>query len=356
MDDIAYSDNGRYRLTAALTTVIVTVNAVMIAAAPPASAETVQDVRLKMGSRFEVTAIHPQRELAERAVEAAYAEIDRIEAVISSWQPTSVTSEINRNAGVRPVAVPQELFNLVRRSLKVSELTGGAFDITFAGLGELWDFKATEPQRPDPAAIRAALAHIGYRKVVLDEAARTVFLDDSGARIGFGAIGKGYAANRAVFVLKDNAVAGGVVNAGGDLVAFGHKEDGRPWDVGIAHPDHPDRVFARLPLSEQAVVTSGDYESFLIIDGKRYSHILDPRTGYPVEGLRSVTIVCPDAELADALATAVSVMGLEQGLRLVNALNGVEAMLADDAGQLHFSESLRSQLMFTDRSSEPKEN
>ncbi len=314
------------------------------AQAETVKAETIKDLRKKMGSRFEITAVHADLELAGRAIDRAYDEIDRIEAMISSWQPTSVTSEVNREAGRRPVAVPEELFNLVRRSLKLSELTGGAFDVTFAGVGRLWDFKAQTPRLPDPAAIRQALSHVDYRKVVLDPAARTIFLDDPEARIGFGAIGKGYAANRAVFVLKENGIKSGVVSAGGDLVAFGRRQDGGRWDIGIAHPLHRDQVFARLPLSEQAVVTSGDYESFVTIDGKRYAHILDPRTGYPVAHLRSVTIVCPDAELADGLATAVFVLGPREGMNLINALRGIEGLLVDAEGELHFSDRLRSQL------------
>ena len=313
-----------------------------------ADAETIKDVRKKMGSRFEITAVHADLEVAGRAIDRAYSEIDRIEAMISSWRPASVTSEVNRQAGRRPVAVPEELFNLLRRSIKLSELTGGAFDVTFAGLGRLWDFKAEVPRLPEADAVRRALAHVGYRKLVLDSDARTVFLDDPGARIGFGAIGKGYAANRAVLVLKESGIKSGVVSAGGDLVAFGRREDGGLWDIGIAHPLYRDRIFARLPLSEQAVVTSGDYESFVTIDGKRYAHILDPRTGYPVEHLRSVTIVCPDAELADGLATAVFVLGPQAGLELVNALRGVEALLVDAGGGLHFTDRLRSQLRRTE--------
>ncbi len=320
--------------------------------ASAASPETVRDARKKMGSRFEITAVHADGGRARLAIARAYAEIDRIEAMISSWEPASATSKVNSNAGVRPVAVPRELFNLTRRALKISQLTGGAFDITFAGLSELWDFKAEAPRLPDRRAIRRALEHVGYRKVVLDPVAGTVFLDDPQARIGFGAIGKGYAANRAVFALKEAGIESGVVSAGGDLVAFGRREDGRLWDIGIAHPDHRGHVFARLPLAEQAVVTSGDYESFLVIDGKRYRHILDPRTGWPVEHLRSVTVVCPDAELADALATAIFVMGPVEGLRLVNALNGVEALLVDGNGELHFSDQLRSQLSFADQNKE----
>ncbi len=334
---------GRRWLLAALVTAGLTATA---------GAETIQDVRKKMGSRFEITAVHADPGRATQAIELAYAEIDRIEAMISSWQPTSATSEVNRQAGRKPVAVPQELFNLVRRSIKLSELTGGAFDVTFAGVGRLWDFKAEVPRLPDADAVREALSHVGYQRIALDEAQRTIFLDDPEARIGFGAIGKGYAANRAVLVLEDSGIENGVVSAGGDLVAFGRKEDGGRWDIGIAHPVHRDQVFARLPLSEQAVVTSGDYESFVTIDGKRYAHILDPRTGYPVEHLRSVTVVCPDAELADGLATAIFVLGPEEGLKLINALRGIEALLVGPDGELHFSEGLRSQLQFQEQEKE----
>ena len=314
--------------------------------AHPSAAETVRDVRKKMGSRFEITAVHSDRVRARDAVDRAYEEIDRIEAIISSWQPTSATSEINRNAGKRATVVPQELFHLVRRSIKLSELTGGAFDITFASMGRLWDFQATEPRMPDPEAVRQALEHVDYRNITLDPDERSISLEDPASRIGFGAIGKGYAANRAVWVLKADGIENGVVNAGGDLVAFGRREDGRQWDIGIAHPVYRDHIFARLPLSEQAVVTSGDYESFVTIDGKRYAHILDPRTGYPVDHLRSVTIVCPDAELADGLATAVFVLGPAEGLKLVNELNGIEALLVDAEGQILFSDHLRSRMVF----------
>jgi thiamine biosynthesis lipoprotein len=243
------------------------------------------------------------------------------------------------------VRVSQELFNLIRRAFKVSQLTDGAFDITFAGVGRLWDFKAPDAEPPSPDAVREAMRHVGYKNVVLDEKKRTVFLRDPEARIGLGGIGKGYAANRAVIVLKEKGVEHGVVNAGGDLVAFGRREDDAPWDVTIAHPRRPDRVFARIALTEQAVVTSGDYESFMVADGKRYGHILDPRTGYPADALRSVTIVCPDAELADALATAVFVMGPEKGLALVNDLSGVECIMVDRDGKVLFSKNMESQLM-----------
>jgi len=297
-----------------------------------------------MGSRFEVTAVHADEAQAQAAVEAAYAEVERIEAIISSWRETSETSEINRMAGKEPVAVSPELFNLIRRSVRVSRLTDGAFDITFDTVGRLWNFKSKSAPIPSQEAIDAAMKDIGYQHIVLDEAKQTVFLAKPGARIGFGAIGKGFAANRAVIVMKELGATGGVVNAGGDLVIFGHQDDGDPWRIGIANPLNRDEVFAFLDVTGQAVVTSGNYENYIELDGKRYSHILDPRTGWPVEELRSVTIVCADGELADALATAVSVLGVTKGLALLNRLNGIEGMLVDRDGGIHFSENLQSMM------------
>jgi thiamine biosynthesis lipoprotein len=313
----------------------------------PVHATTVRDARGKMGSQFEITAVHQDAEQAQKAIDAAYAEIDRIEAVISEWRPTSETSAINAAAGDHPVTVSNELFELIRRSLKVSELTGGAFDITWFSVGRLWDMKAAK--KPAAEAIAAALEDTGYRHLVLDPKKHSVFLDRAGTKIGFGAIGKGYAANRAARVLREAGATGGIVNASGDLCAFGKREDGSPWRIGIADPFHKDEAFAYVDLSELAIVTSGDYERYVEIDGKRYSHILDPRTGYPVEELRSVTIICPDAELADALATGVTVLGVERGLALVNRLKNVHAFLVDRDGKLHQSKDLQTLFTPTER-------
>lgn len=298
-------------------------------------AATVREERPKMGSPFAVTAVHHDDAMARAAVEAAFAEIDRIEARISSWRGDSETSALRRHAGQGPFVVSEELFGLIRRSLSISQLTGGAFDVTFAGVGDLWDFKAPTPRLPDPDVLRRRLELVDYRLVKLDGERSTVELPKAGMAIGFGAIGKGYAANRAVHIMKAMGIESGLVNAGGDLVAFGRQESGEPWTLGIADPLRPDSLFARLRLVDQAVVTSGDYERYVEIDGVRYAHILDPRTGMPVRGVRSVTVVCPDGELADGLATSVFVLGVDEGLRLVDTLRGVEALVIDDEGRLH---------------------
>ena len=320
-----------------------------ILAASGVPAATVKDSRSKMGSDFEITAVHSRQELAREAIEAAWVEIDRIEAMISSWQENSETSAINRNAGIRPVRVSSELFRLIRRAVKVSELTAGAFDITFAGVGDLWDFKASEPEVTSPEAIADALRYVGYRKIHLDPENQTVFLEDRGARIGFGAIGKGFAANRAALVLKEHGIRSGLVSAGGDLVAFGRREDGAPWDIAIAHPRDRSRVLARVPLTEQAVVTSGDYEKFFVVGGRRYSHIIDPRTGWPASGLQAVTVICPDAEMADALATAAFVLGPEDGLALIDRMQGVEALFVTRTGELRSTSTLDTHIQEGDR-------
>ena len=321
----------------------------LVLAANVVRAETVKDVRKKMGSRFEITAVAASKSEAQSAIDSAYSEIDRLEAMISSWQPNSETTAINNSAGAAPVRVSPELLGLVTRAGKVAGLTLGAFDITFASFGNLWDFKAEAPTLPDPDQLTRALELVNHNKVQIDHEAQTVMLAEKGMRIGFGAIGKGFAANRAADVLKQQGIDHGVVNAGGDLLAFGHRETGEPWTIGIADPKARDEIFAYLNLSQrdgsrQAVVTSGDYESFITIDGQRYAHILDPRTGYPVRGVKSVTVLCPDAELADALATSVFVMGAEQGLALINKLRRIEALVVTDDNELLFSKNLESKL------------
>lgn len=317
---------------------------IIAAASVPLGAATAHQVRTKMGSPFEVTVVMDDEARATEAVEKVYAEMDRIESLISEWRADSEISAINAAAGDHPVKVSPEVFELLRRSVKVWELTDGAFDITWLSVGKLWDMKAANPVRPSEEAIAGALTSVGSDKIVFDRGNQTVFLRTKGTQIGLGAIGKGYAANRGIALLRTLGAKGGIVSAGGDLMAFGVRDDGAPWRIGIADPFHPDRVFGYVDLTNQSIVTSGDYERFVIIDGHRYSHIIDPRTGYPAEELRSVTIICPDAELADAIATGVTVLGTERGLALVNRLKGFHALLVDRDGKLHFSRHLQSML------------
>jgi FAD:protein FMN transferase len=314
---------------------------VLFCGLPTSRAETIRDARLKMGSRFEITVVTPDPEAGQQAIDAAYAEIDRLESLISEWRPDSEVSAVNRSAGVAPVKVSPEVFRFIRRSLKVSELTGGAFDVTWLSAGRLWDFKAEHPSLPDPRRIREALGGVGWHKVVLDEAHQTVFLTDPRTRIGFGGNGQGFAINRAAFVLKDHGIHDAVLDGSGDLLLLGHNEHGKPWDVGVGNPRNPGAIVARFSLTETAVTTSGDNEHYFIVDGKRYCHIIDPKTGWPADGVQSVTVFAPDAELADALDTGLFVMGPVEGIKLVNQLKGVQCLMIDRDGKLIPSANLK---------------
>ncbi|EJF11463.1 FAD:protein FMN transferase [Pontibacter sp. BAB1700] len=310
------------------------------AQAPARELKTQKKVLLLMGTRFELVAVSEDEELANKAIEAGIAEIQRIEALISEWQPTSQTSAINRSAGGMPVPVDEELYELIRRSLRISELTGGAFDISWAAADKVWKFDGSMKEMPPQETVKNSIRHIGYQKIQLIPETHSVFLKEEGMKIGSGAIGKGYAANRARDLMRRMGIQSGVVNAAGDLITWGKQADGQPWYIGIADPADKEKVFSWLTADHTAVVTSGSYEKYAEINGKRYGHIIDPRTGYPVSGLKSVTIICPDAELADALATAVFVLGKEEGLYLVNQLKGVECLLVTDENEMVTSDQL----------------
>ena len=286
-----------------------------------------------MGSEFQFIAQHDDLYLAGKAAKAGVAEVRRIERLISSWDPHSQTSEINRQAGITPVKVDWELFQLILRGKKVSKLTNGAFDLSFASLDKVWYFHEELTDLPTDSAIQQSVALIDYQNIWLDEQDTTVFLAKAGMKIGFGAIGKGYAANQARTVMMNLGIEHGLVNAGGDLICWG-EDQGQPWKIGIVDPRARDESLAWLSLSDQAVVTSGDYERFAMIEGERYSHIIDPRSGWPVKGLASVSVVCSDAEVADALATSVSVLGPEKGLALLNHIRGVEGLLVKENGEI----------------------
>lgn len=298
-------------------------------------------VILLMGSRFELTAVSPDQDKATKAIEAGITEIKRIENLISSWDTNSQTSEVIKNAGVKPVVVDQELFNLIRRSIKISKLTDGAFDISYASMDKIWRFDGQMKELPDSNTIAASVAKINYKNIILNPEKRSVFLKDKGMKIGFGAIGKGYAANKALGIMSKMNLTGALVNASGDLISWGKDEGDKDWKIGIVNPKQKEKVFSWLNINETAVVTSGNYEKYVTINGQKYSHIIDPRTGYPVKGLSSVSIICPNAELADALATSVFILGKEKGLELINRLKGIECLMITDKQELFTSENLQ---------------
>lgn len=307
-----------------------------------ASAQDIYKRTLKlMGSRFEITVIANNKAEADEYIDLAVAEIVRIEKLISSWDPNSQTSKINLNAGLQPVTVDPELFSLLKRAIKISEITDGAFDISYASMDRIWKFDGSMKEMPSEEEIKASVSKVGFKNILLDEKNSTVFLKNSGMKIGFGAIGKGYAADMAKDVLLSKGVSGGIINASGDMNTWGKQPDGREWMVAITNPLNKDRAFALLPLREGAVVTSGDYEKFVQFNGVRYSHIINPKTGYPATGIISVSVFAPKAELADALATSVFVLGKEVGLDRIDQLPQVECIIIEANGNISTSKNIK---------------
>ncbi|WP_343485668.1 FAD:protein FMN transferase [Allomuricauda sp. d1] len=293
-----------------------------------------------MGTQFEITVVAQNEDIGYINIEEAVSEIVRIEKMISSWDADSETALINKNAGIKPVKVSYELYSLIERSKKISEITDGAFDISYASMDRLWKFDGSMNSFPTKSQIQKSVSKIDYKKVKLDPKSQTVFLQDAGMRIGFGAIGKGYAADKAKEFLMSKGVKAGLINASGDLTTWGTKATGEKWMIGIANPLSKDKVFSWLPIVESSVATSGNYEKYLEFNGERYSHIIDPRTGYPTKGVQSVSIFAKDAELCDALATAVFVMGKDSGLHLINQIGGVEVVLVDSENKIHKSSGI----------------
>jgi len=292
-----------------------------------------------MGSDFEITVVAKTQLEADKQIAIAIGEISRIEALISSWKTTSETSNINKNAGVNPVKVSEELFSLIQRALQISNLTDGAFDISYASMDKLWKYDGSMTQMPSKEAIKKSVAKVGYQDIIVDPKNSTVFLKNKGMKIGFGAIGKGYAADKAKKLLISNGVSGGIINASGDINSWGSKPSGSSWQVAITNPLNKNKAFAMLPIKD-AVVTSGNYEKYVTFNSRRYSHIIDPRTGYPSQGIISVTVFAPKAELADALATSVFVMGVETGIDRINQLKAVECIIITDTGNIITSNNL----------------
>lgn len=288
-----------------------------------------------MGNLFTFSMVTAGEAVFKELVAAAVAEVKRIEKILTTYSETSETAQINAQAGIAAVGVSDETFDLIQRALFLSEITQGAFDITYGGIDKsLWNFDRTMTSLPSPEKALQSVHLVNYRNVILNESEKTVFLKEKGMRIGFGGIGKGFAAEKVKTVLQQAGVNDGIVNASGDLCAWGTQPNGNPWTVGIAHPDLRDAPFSYLSISNRAIATSGTYEKFITINGKRYSHTINPKTGLPVQGIKSVTIIAPNAELADALATPVSVMGIKSGLYLIEQIPEVHAIVIDDQNNL----------------------
>jgi thiamine biosynthesis lipoprotein len=306
-----------------------------------ASAQVTHKRTLSMlGSPFEMTVIAKDIPEADHYIDMAVGEVSRIEHLISDWIPTTSISKVNRNAGISPVEVPLEVFDLVQRAIKISELTTGAFDISYASMDRIWKFDGSMTQMPTPEEIKKSVSNVGYQNIILDSKNHTIFLKKEGMKLGLGGIGQGFIADKIKAMLVEKGVVAGIVNISGDINTWGKQQDGKQWKVGIKNPLNKDKIFATFPLEDSAVETSGSYEKYVVFNGKRYSHIIDTRTGYPASGVISVSVFAKSTELADALATGIFVLGVDVGLDLVNQLPGIGCIYVEDNGKITASKNI----------------
>jgi thiamine biosynthesis lipoprotein len=292
-----------------------------------------------MGTRCDVELWTEDRLKGEAAIAAVFEEMRRIDNEFSTFKPDSEVSRVNAEASKAPMPITKELFDLIQTSIDYSKLTRGTFDITYASVGYMYNYP--EHIRPNDAQIAAALPESNYRHIHLDPAAHTVYFDHAGVRIDFGGIGKGYAVDRGIAVLQGLGVTRAMVNAGGDSRIIGDRF-GKPWIIGIRDPDDRNRTILKIPLSDTAFSTSGDYERFFDEGGVRYHHILDPRTGRSPHVVRSVTIIAPYATRTDALTKSVFVMGVKEGIAFINTLPDVDVVAVTPDRKLWYSKGLEN--------------
>ena len=301
----------------------------------PMNAQTigVRDTIL-MGSKFKITLVDNDSISVEKNINKAIDEMIRIENLISDWKPTSQVSLVNQNAGIKPIKVDREVFDLTKRAIYFSEITDGAFDISFAAMDKIWKFDGSMEKIPTQEEITKAIEKIGYQNIILEEENSTVFLKKVGMKIGFGSIGKGYAAQKARTFMQGLGINAGIIDASGDMTTWGNQPNGESWKIGITNPFNRHKMLDILSMKNAAVTTSGDYEKFILIDGIRYSHIINPKTGIPATGLTGVTVIGPNAETCNGFSTSIMVLGKENGLKLINQQKDYAALLITDKGKI----------------------
>ena len=299
--------------------------------------------QMQMGTLVKITAVAQSESVAQAAVTAGFAEIRRLEDLLSTWVPTSELSRVNTSAGVKPVYVSPETMTVVQRAIQAAEMTDGGFNITIGPVVDAWN--VIEGKRiPTESELEALRPLVDLMSVHVDVRKQTIFLAKAGMRIDVGGIGKGYAADQAVMAMKKAGASAGVVALSGDIKAFGQLPGGKRFPVGIQHPRQEESVLVWIDLQDEAISTAGDYERFFERDGVRYHHILDPHTLQPARSCQSVTVVAREGIWADGLDTGIFVMGVESGMRLVEALPDVEAVIVDDEGVVHVSSGLRDRI------------
>lgn len=287
-----------------------------------------------MGGRFDISIVAKDSLTAEQNINEVIAEITRIENLISDWKPDSQVSQVNQNAGIKPIKVDREVFELAQRALKLSEITNGGFDVSFAAMDRIWKFDGSMTEMPSAEAIKKSVEKVGYKNIILDSVQSTIFLKLKGMKIGFGALGEGYATDKCRTMMMAKGIEAGIVNGSGDMSTWGKQPNGQPWKIGITNPFKPEKLLAVVPLNQGAVTTSGSYEKFVIFNGKRYSHIINPATGYPATGLCSVTVFGPNAETANGLSTSMMVLGQTEGLLLLQKFPDYSCVMITDNGKV----------------------
>lgn len=297
-----------------------------------------------MGSRFDISIVAKDARDADQYIDSVIAEISRIENLISDWKAGTQVDQINRHAGIKAVKVDREVFDLVKRSIYFSAKTAGAFDISYAAMDKIWRFDGSMKSMPTADEIKTSVAKVGYQNIELDSVASTVFLKLQGMKIGFGATGKGYAADKGRELMESMGVRAGIVNASGDLSTWGVPPKSKAWKIGLSNPFDENKYISVLSLKREAVVTSGSYEKYVTFDGKRYAHIINPVTGYPASGLISVTVVGPSAEVANGLSTAMMVLGSAQALALIRSFPSYSCVLITDRGEVIKSANFKAKV------------
>ena len=290
-----------------------------------------------MGTTIRVELWHPDSEVRKEGIAMVLNEMERVNRLMSPYIKDSQLSELNDNAFKQPVKVDEDLFQLIQKSIEFSELTNGAFDITFASVGYLYNYR--KQHKPSEEKIAKAKTYVNYKNLILNDTQRTVSFAQKGVKIDLGGIAKGYAVDQAIHHLKELEIEHALISAGGDTRLLGDRK-GRPWLVGIKDPANTEKVIAMLPLQNEALSTSGDYERFFIEDGVRYHHIIHPDTGKSASEVRSASIIGANTITTDALSTSVFVLGVKAGLELLNTLENVEGVIVDQQGKLFYSKGL----------------
>ena len=302
--------------------------------------------KILMDTLVTITVVSSSKDSAEKAIDTAFSEIEKLEKLFDFFSPDSEISLINKNAGISEVKVSQDTLDILDKALYVSEKTEGAFDATIGAVITLYDFY--KKVNPEDSSIKKNLSLVNYRYLTIDRNKSTAFLKKRGMYIDLGGISKGYAADNAVETLKRNRIHSGLVSVAGDIKAFGLKPDGKPWKIGIRNPrakGQEDDIMATIELTDMAISTSGDYERSFINDGKRYHHLLNPRTGYPAEGCQSVSIITKEGAFTDAFATGIFILGPEEGIKTLEKM-GFDGVIVDSQGKVHTTPRIRGKVEF----------